>query len=132
MQCHHHHKHQGLDPLIRSVSRFIVALSSVFSVFLLSVFLVVCSGTISRGFGLVACNVVHRNVAFRLFAKDYKTTQAQEVHVCNKLYKNIYLLRQLFVRKFKACRSFRRLLKKNIYIRFIRQNTRVHLMHSVT
>ena len=27
---HHHHKHQGLDPLIRSVSRVIVALSKVF------------------------------------------------------------------------------------------------------
>jgi len=26
----HHHKHQGLDPLIRSVSRVIVALSNVF------------------------------------------------------------------------------------------------------
>ena len=27
---HHHHEHQGLDPLIRSVSRVIVALSNVF------------------------------------------------------------------------------------------------------
>ena len=45
---HHNHKHQGLDPLIRSVSRVTVALSSVSSVFLLSFFLVACSGMISR------------------------------------------------------------------------------------
>ena len=45
---HHHHKHQGLDPLIRSVPRVTVALSNVSSVFLLSFFLVVCSGMISR------------------------------------------------------------------------------------
>ena len=51
---HHHHKHQGLDPLIRSVRRVTVALSNVSSVFLLSFFLVVCSGMISRGFGFVA------------------------------------------------------------------------------
>jgi hypothetical protein len=49
-----HHKHQELDPLIRSVSRVTVALSSVSSVFQLFSFLVVCSGMISRGFGFVA------------------------------------------------------------------------------
>ena len=30
LYCCHHHKHQGLDPLICSVSRVIVALSNVF------------------------------------------------------------------------------------------------------
>ena len=51
---YHHHKHQVLDPLIRSVPRVTVARSNVSSVFLLSFFLVVCSGMISRGFGFVA------------------------------------------------------------------------------
>ena len=50
----HHHKHQGLDPLICSVSRVTVALSNVSLVFLLSFFLVPCSGMISRGFAFVA------------------------------------------------------------------------------
>ena len=49
----HHHKHQGLDPLIRYASRVTVALNIVSSVFLMSFFLVVCSGMISRGFGFV-------------------------------------------------------------------------------
>jgi len=53
--CHHrHHKHQGLDPLIRSVSRVTTALANVSSVFQLFPFLVVCSDIISNGFGLVA------------------------------------------------------------------------------
>jgi len=51
---HHHHKHQGLDPLIRSVSRVTTALANVSSVFQLFSFLVVCSDMISKGFGLVA------------------------------------------------------------------------------
>jgi len=51
---HHHHKQQGLDPLIRSVSRVTAALSNVSSVFQLFSFLVVCSGMISKGFGFVA------------------------------------------------------------------------------
>ena len=51
---HHHHHHQGLDPLIRSVSRVTAALSNVSSVFQLFSFLVVCSGMISKGFGFVA------------------------------------------------------------------------------
>jgi hypothetical protein len=50
----HHHKHQGLDPLIHSVSRFTAALANDSSVFQLFSFLVVCSGMISRGFGFVA------------------------------------------------------------------------------
>jgi hypothetical protein len=77
----------------------------------------------------LTCNVVYRIIAFRLVATDYKMTQAQDVYVCSKLYKNAYLLRQLFVRKFNASSNFGRLLKK--YIRFIHQNTRLHLMHSV-
>jgi len=51
---HHHHKHQGLDPLIRSVSRVTAARSNASSVFQLFSFLVVCSGTISKGFGFMA------------------------------------------------------------------------------
>ena len=51
---HHHHKHQELDPLIRSVSRVTAALSNVSSVFLLSFFRVACSGMIASGFGFVA------------------------------------------------------------------------------
>ena len=51
---YHHHKHQGLDPLIRSVSRVTNALANVSSVFQLFSFLVVCSGMISNGFGFVA------------------------------------------------------------------------------
>jgi len=51
---HHHHHHQGLDPLIRSVSRVKTALANVSSVFQLFSFLVVCSDMISVGFGLLA------------------------------------------------------------------------------
>jgi hypothetical protein len=51
---HHHHKHQGLDPLIRSVSRVTTALANISSVFQLFSFLLVCSDMISKGFGLVA------------------------------------------------------------------------------
>jgi len=41
-----HHKHQGLDPFIRSVSRVSTALANVSSVFQLFSFLVVCSDMI--------------------------------------------------------------------------------------
>jgi hypothetical protein len=51
---HHHHHHQGLDPLIRSVSRVTTVLANVSSVFQLFFFLTVCSDMISKGFGLVA------------------------------------------------------------------------------
>ena len=51
---YHHHKYQGLDPLIRSVSRFTTVLTNVSSVFQLFFFLVVCSDMISKGFGLKA------------------------------------------------------------------------------
>ena len=50
----HHHKHQVLDPLIRSVSRVKSARANASSVFRLFSFLVVCSGMISKGFGFVA------------------------------------------------------------------------------
>jgi hypothetical protein len=50
----HHHQHQGLDPLIRSVSRVTTVLANVSSVFQLFFFFVVCSDMISKGFGLVA------------------------------------------------------------------------------
>ena len=46
--------HQGLDPLISSVSRVTAARANVSSVFQLFSFLVVCSGMISKGFGCVA------------------------------------------------------------------------------
>ena len=45
---HHHHKHKGLDPLIRSVSRVTAARANPSSVFQLFSFLVVCSSMISR------------------------------------------------------------------------------------
>ena len=51
---YHHHKHQGLDPLIRSVSRVTTARANASSVFQMFSFLVVFSGMISRGFGFVA------------------------------------------------------------------------------
>jgi len=51
---HHHQKHQGLDPLIRSVSRVTAACANASSVFQLFSFLVVCSGMISKGFSFVA------------------------------------------------------------------------------
>jgi hypothetical protein len=41
---YHHRKHQGLDRLIRSVSRVTTAPAKVSSVFRLFSFLVVCSG----------------------------------------------------------------------------------------
>ena len=50
----HHHKHQGLGPLIRSVSRVTAARANASSVFQLFSFLVVCSGMIWKGFGFVA------------------------------------------------------------------------------
>jgi len=51
---HHHHQQQGLDPLIRSVSRVTAARANASSVFQLFYFLVVCSGMDSKGFGFVA------------------------------------------------------------------------------
>jgi hypothetical protein len=51
---HHHHKHQGLGHLARSVSRVIAVLSSVSSVSQPFSFLVGCSGMISKGFCFVA------------------------------------------------------------------------------
>jgi len=47
-----HHHHQGLDPLIRSVSKVTTYLSNVSSVFQLFSFLVVCSSMISKGLEL--------------------------------------------------------------------------------
>ena len=51
---HHHHKPQGLDPLIRSISRVTAARANTSSVFQLFSFLAVCSGMISKGLGFVA------------------------------------------------------------------------------
>jgi len=64
----HHHKHQGLDSLIRSVSRVKTVLANVSSVFQLFSFLVVCSDMISKGFGLVAffASVKASSVCIRL------------------------------------------------------------------
>ena len=53
-KSHHLHKHQGLAPLIRSVSTVTAARANASSVFQLFSFLVVCSGMISKGFGFVA------------------------------------------------------------------------------
>jgi len=55
MVIHHsNNKHQGLDPLIRSVSTFTAARTNASSVFQLFSYLVVCSGMISKGFGFLA------------------------------------------------------------------------------
>jgi len=51
---YHRHNHQGLDPLIRSVSKVTTALPNVSLVFQLFSFIVVCSDMISKGFGFVA------------------------------------------------------------------------------
>jgi hypothetical protein len=51
--AHHHHKHPGLGPLARSVSRVTVALSIVSSVSQLFSFLVGCSEMILKGLGFV-------------------------------------------------------------------------------
>jgi len=66
---HHHHKHQGLDPLNRSVSRVTAACANVSSVFQFFSFLVVCSGMISKGFGFVAffANVKASSVCIHIF-----------------------------------------------------------------
>jgi hypothetical protein len=50
----HHHKHQGLDPFTRSVSRVTTALANVYLIFQLFSFIVVCSDMFLKGFGLVA------------------------------------------------------------------------------
>jgi hypothetical protein len=50
----HHHKHQGLGHLARSVSGVTAALSNVSSVFQPFSFLVGCSGMILQGFCFVA------------------------------------------------------------------------------
>ena len=65
---HHHHQHQGLDHLIRSVSRVRDALANVSSVFQMFSFPVVYSGTISNGFGFVVffANVEASSVCIRL------------------------------------------------------------------
>ena len=67
---HHYHQHQGLDPLIRSVSRVTctAALANVSSVFQLFSFLVVCSDMISKRFGFVAffASVKASSVCIRL------------------------------------------------------------------
>ena len=46
----HHHKHEGLDPLILSVCRVTAARTNVSSVFQLFSFLAVSSGSISKGY----------------------------------------------------------------------------------
>jgi len=65
---HHHYKHQGLNPLIRFVSRVTTVLANVSSVFQFYFFLVVCSDMISKGFGLVAffASVKTSSVSFHL------------------------------------------------------------------
>jgi hypothetical protein len=54
MHHYHHHKRQGLNPVILSFSRVTTSLSNASSVFQLFFFLAVRSGMISKGFGFVA------------------------------------------------------------------------------
>ena len=61
---HHHHKHQGMNPLIRSVSRVIDALSNVFQVVQLIFFLAVWSCRILQEFGFVAFFVCVEAISF--------------------------------------------------------------------
>jgi len=65
---HYHHKHQGLDPLVCSVSRVTTVLANVSLVLQLFSFLVVCSDMISKGFSLVAffASVKTSSVCIRL------------------------------------------------------------------
>ena len=65
---HYHHKHQGLDHSIRSVSRVTAALANVSLVFQLFSFPVVFSGMISKVFGFVAffASVAASSVCIRL------------------------------------------------------------------
>jgi hypothetical protein len=63
----HHHKHQGLEPLIRSVSKVTTALSNVSSVFQLFSFLVACSGMISRGSGFVETTTYAANYRLKSY-----------------------------------------------------------------
>jgi hypothetical protein len=51
---HHHHKHQGLGHLARSISRVTAALANISLVSQLFSFLADCSGMILKGFGFVA------------------------------------------------------------------------------
>jgi len=65
-KIHYHHKHQGLDPLIRSVSRFTAARANASSVFQLFSFLVVCSGMISKGLVAFFASVKASSVCIHL------------------------------------------------------------------
>jgi len=64
LKTHHHHKHQGLDPLIRSVSTVTATRANASSVFQFVVLPCGLSGMISKGFGFVAffANVKARSV----------------------------------------------------------------------
>ena len=67
-----HHKHQGLDPLIRSVSRVTAVRVNASSVFQLFSFLVVCSGMISKGFGF--CGILCKcESQFRLYSSIFSS-----------------------------------------------------------
>jgi len=73
--CNFQHKLQGLDPLIRSVSKVTTALSNVSSVFQMFSFFVVCSSTISKGFGFVVffailCTLI--TVLFQIWVRQNK------------------------------------------------------------
>jgi hypothetical protein len=67
MYGHHHHKHQRLGHLARSVSRVTAARASVSSVSQLFSFLVDCSGMILNGFAVVAFFAVVRVSSFCIY-----------------------------------------------------------------
>ena len=79
---HHHHQHQGLDPLIRSVSKFTTVFSSVSSVFQLFSFLVVSSSMISKVFGFVA---FFANVEASSFCSQRRRIEAAEMKLLRPL-----------------------------------------------
>jgi hypothetical protein len=67
---HHHHQHQGLDPLIRSISRVTAVLANISWVFQSIFFLVVCSCMISEGFGFVAFFVCVKASSFCILSQN--------------------------------------------------------------
>jgi len=85
-RIHHHHKHQGLDPLIRSVSRVTAARANASSAFQLFSFLVVCSGMISKGFGFVAFFASVKAISVCIHLSCLVCLQSAVRSVCSHLF----------------------------------------------
>jgi len=94
----YNHKHQGLDPLIRSVSRVTAARANASSVFQLFSFLVVCSCMISKGFGFVAffASVKASSVCIYIYIYIYFSLLYR---VISNIILNVLLIAQCFIIK---------------------------------